>query len=152
MPFTPWTPVIVTIVLGIMGLAIQGLLLAYFLGRMKEHQAGQAALVQAFQRFTEGALGALTERMSRMDSFTAESQAHRSELAARLSALELSVKGLPEFRESFAGFRAKTEGHQKRVEADLDRLNHSSDALQRQLAQLAINGPGRLVQLGQGAP
>ena len=38
----PWVPVIVTIGLGLAGLGVQGLLLAFFLGRMKAHHRSSA--------------------------------------------------------------------------------------------------------------
>lgn len=143
----PWIPVVVTIVLGVVGLAIQGLLLAYFLGRMKEHQAGQAALVQTFQRFTEGALDALTARMSAMDKFANESTAHRAELSARLGGLEQATEGMPRFREDFAEHRAEARAHMKRMEGDMERVNMALEGLQRQVGSLATHGPGKLIEL-----
>jgi len=144
----PWVPVIVTIGLGLAGLGVQGLLLAFFLGRMKAHQEGQAQLINAFQTFTERAIDSLTERMRRADDLTADANADRASLNARLKSLEQSTDGLPRFREEFAAFEAGTRGHQERVESDLSRLNSGMDSLQRQVAQLAIHGPGRLVELG----
>ena len=144
----PWIPVVVTIVLGGLGLTVQGLLLAFFLGRMKAHQEGQAQLINAFQTFTERAIDSLTERMRRADDLTADANADRASLNARLKSLEQSTDGLPRFREEFAAFEAGTRGHQERVESDLARLNSGIDSLQRQVAQLAIHGPGRLVEIG----
>lgn len=143
----PWTPVAVTIILGVSGLGIQGLLLAYFLGRMKEHQQGQAALVQTFQRFTEQALDALTNRMGAMDKFASDSTSHRAELAARLAGLEQSTEGMPRFREDFAEHRAESRSHMKRMESDMGRVNMALEGLQRQVGSLATNGPGKLLEL-----
>lgn len=143
----PWVPVLVTIALGILGLTVQGFLLAYFLGRMKEHQAGQAQLVATFRDFTEKALDALGERMGAMDKFAAESGAHRAELSSRMGALEAKTQGLPQLGERFAAFEAKSLAHQDRTESDLQRMSMALEGVQRQLAQLAIHGPGQLVQL-----
>lgn len=144
---SPWIPVIVTIVLGLAGLGIQGLVFAYFLGRMKEHQQGQAQLVQTFQRFTESALEALTTRMSAMDKFASDSTAHRSELAARLGAIEASAEGMPRFREEFAEHRAEARAHMRRMESDVARVNMALEGLQRQVGSLATHGPGKLIEL-----
>lgn len=144
----PWVPVLVTIALGVLGLAIQGLLLAYFLGRMREHQAGQAALVGTFRDFTEKALDALSDRMSAMDKFASESGSHRAELSARLGAVEAKTNGLPALGERFAAFEAKSLAHQDRCESDLQRMSMALEGLQRQVGSLAIHGPGQLVDLG----
>lgn len=143
----PWIPVVVTLVLGLVGLGIQGLLLAYFVGRMKEQQTGQAALVAAFQKFTEQAITALTARMGAVDAFTAESKSDRTNLATRLGALERLVEGLPQFREDFAAFRATSESHQGRVEAELGRILQAQEGQQRQLANLALRSPGDVIEL-----
>lgn len=142
-----WTPVIVTIVLGLVGLAIQGFLLAYFVGRMREHQEGQGRLVDAFQTFTERALTALTDRMTVMDTFAQQTNSHRAELSARLGAVEASTEGLPRFREEFARQSATTIAHQTRIESDMERINRAVEGLQRQVANLAIHGGGATVML-----
>lgn len=143
----PWVPVLVTIALGALGLGVQGLLLAFFLGRMKAHQESQATLVSTFQRFTERAIEALTSRMEKVDAFTAESHASAATLSARLGSVEQSTDGLPRFREEFAAFSASTKAHQVRVEHDLERMSAGVDSLQRQVAHLAIHGPGQLVEM-----
>ena len=143
----PWIPVVVTLVLGIIGLAIQGLLLAYFIGRMKENQTGQQALVAAFQKFTEQAITALTTRMGAVDAFTAESRSDRAAITARLGAVEKLVEGMPAFREEFAAHRATSEAHQHRVEAELGRILQAQEGQQRQLANLALRAPGEVVSL-----
>jgi chromosome segregation ATPase len=137
----------VTIGLGIAGLGVQGLLLAFFLGRMKAHQEGQTALVAAFQNFTEKAISQLATRMEKVDAFTAESQADRATLTARVKGIEQNTDGLPLLREQFARHVARSEAHQERLEADLARANTGIESLQRQVAQLAIHGPGRLVEM-----
>lgn len=143
----PWLPVVVTIILGCVGLAIQASVLAYFLGRMKQHQESQATLVETLQKFTSQAIDALTGRLGAVDSFTAESKADRSALAARLTALERNTDGLQKLKEDFAGFAAGSKAHQERVEADVARLNSGVEGVQRQIASLAIHGPGQLVEL-----
>ena len=37
--------------------------------------------------------------------------------------------------------------HQERVESDISRLNNGVEGMQRQIGQLAIHGPGQLVEL-----
>ena len=143
----PWLPVVVTIILGCIGLAIQAALLAYFLGRMKQHQESQATLVATLQNFTAKAIDALTNRLGSVDSFTAESKADRSALSARLTALERNTDGLQKLKEDFAGFMGGARAHQDRVESDISRLNNGVEGMQRQIGQLAIHGPGQLVEL-----
>mgnify|MGYP007071569240 CR=1 FL=1 len=143
----PWIPVVVTLVLGLVGLGIQGLLLAYFVGRMKEQQTGQAALVAAFQKFTEQAITALTARMGAVDSFTSESKSDRAAITARLGGIEKLVEGMPQFREEFAAHRATSDAHQQRVEAELHRILQAQEGQQRQLANLALRSPGDVVSL-----
>lgn len=143
----PWVPVIVTLILGVIGLGIQGLLLAYFVGRMKESQIGQAALVAAFQQFTDQAITSLTTRMGAVDAFTSEARSDRASLATRLGGVERLVDGLPKFREEFAAFRATSEGHQSRVEDELGRILRAQEGQQRQLANLALRAPGDVVSL-----
>ena len=143
----PWLPVVVTIILGCIGLAIQAAVLAYFLGRMKQHQESQATLVATLQNFTAKAIDALTNRLGAVDSFTAESKADRSALSARLTALERNTDGLQKLKEEFAGFMGGARAHQDRVESDISRLNNGVEGMQRQIGQLAIHGPGQLVEL-----
>lgn len=143
----PWLPVVVTIILGCVGLAIQAAVLAYFLGRMKQHQESQATLVATLQNFTAKAIDALTNRLGAVDSFTAESKADRSALSARLTALERNTDGLQKLKEDFAGFMGGARAHQERVESDISRLNNGVEGMQRQIGQLAIHGPGQLVEL-----
>lgn len=143
----PWLPVLVTIVLGCVGLAIQASVLAYFLGRMKQHQESQATLVQTLQHFTSQAIDALTGRLGAVDSFTAESKADRAALAARLVGLERNTDGLQKLKEDFAGFAAGSRAHQERMESDVSRLNMGMEGMQRQLGNLAIHGPGQLVEM-----
>lgn len=143
----PWLPVVVTILLGCIGLAIQAAVLAYFLGRMKQHQESQATLVATLQNFTAKAIDALTNRLGAVDSFTAESKADRSALSARLTALERNTDGLQKLKEDFAGFMGGARAHQERVESDISRLNNGIEGMQRQIGQLAIHGPGQLVEL-----
>lgn len=136
-----------TIILGCIGLAIQAAVLAYFLGRMKQHQESQATLVATLQNFTAKAIDALTNRLGAVDSFTAESKADRSALSARLTALERNTDGLQKLKEDFAGFMGGARAHQERVESDISRLNNGVEGMQRQIGQLAIHGPGQLVEL-----
>lgn len=143
----PWVPVLVTITLGVAGLGVQGLLLAFFLGRMKAHQEGQAQLISAFQTFTEKAIDTLTDRMARADDLASAANADRAGLDARLKSVEQSTDGLPKFREDFAAFEATARAHHRRVEADLARIHSGMESLQRQVGQLAIHGPGRLVEM-----
>lgn len=149
----PWVPVIITVVLGVAGLTVQGLLLAYFLGRMKENQLGQEKLVKAFQDFTGATIAGLVERLEKFDEIASDSSTDRAKLNEKMSGVERSTEGLPRFREEFAGFIAKSAAHQDRTESELERMGRSLEGLQRQISELAIHGPGQLVELtrkGQG--
>jgi len=143
----PWIPVFVTIGLGVIGLAIQGALLAFFIGRMKENQLGQAALVAAFQAFTAQTITGLMERMKTVDEVGAATIADRAAINARLMGLERQTEGMPQLREDFAAHRAKAEAHQDRVEAELGRILTAQESAQRQLQTLALRQPGKIVEL-----
>lgn len=143
----PWIPVVITLCLGVAGLGIQGLLLAYFLGRMKEHQAGQSQLVETFQQFTQQALAALTTRMSALDGIASESKSDRAAITARLGSIEQSTEGVPRFREDFAAFRATAIAHQERMESEVGRILQAQDGIQRQLQTLALRQPGKVLEL-----
>lgn len=143
----PWIPVVLTIIFGIAGFGVQGLLFAYFLGRMKAQQEAQKDLVETLKGFTASALSELNARMSKVDTSTAEASSERAGVSARLKNIETMVDGLPRFREEFAGFSASTKAHQERVEADVKRACDGVESLQRQVANLAFHGPGKLVQL-----
>lgn len=143
----PWIPVLVTIVLGLVGLGIQGLALAYFIGRMKENQTGQAALVEAFKTFTTKTLDALLLRMGTVDSVLSAAGADRAAIHQRLQGIERDTEGLRDDREQFAAFRATTTAHQDRTEAELGRILQALEGQQRQLANLALRSPGDVVSL-----
>lgn len=144
---TPWLPVIVTVALGVIGLAIQGALLAYFIGRMKEHQAGQEKLVGVFQSFTEAAITGLTSRLGVLDEIAAESKADRATLNAKMTQVERNTEGLGGLREALAAYRATFEATRDRQKDDLDRLNRGVESVQRQLAQIASRGGGGIVPM-----
>lgn len=143
----PWIPVIVTIVLGLIGLGLQGLALAYFIGRMKENQAGQAALVEAFKAFTTKTLDALLLRMGAVDQVLSAAGADRAAIHQRLQGIERDTNGLQEDRQQFAAFRATSEAHQERTESELNRILQALEGQQRQLANLALRAPGDVVSL-----
>lgn len=143
----PWTPVIVTLVLGLVGLGIQGLLLAYFVGRMKENQLGQAQLVETFQAFTTKTIDALLTRMAAVDGMLSAAGADRAGIHQRLQGIERDTNGLQDDRQAFAAFRATTEAHQERTEAELSRILMALEGQQRQLANLALRAPGEVVSL-----
>lgn len=143
----PWIPVIVTIVLGAIGLGVQGLLLAYFIGRMKENQAGQAQLVETFQAFTTKTIDALLIRMGAVDGVLSAAGADRAAIHQRLQSIEKDTNGLQADRQAFAAFQATTTAHQERTEAELGRILQALEGQQRQLANLALRAPGDIVSL-----
>lgn len=143
----PWIPVVVTIVLGLVGLGIQGLLLAYFIGRMKENQMGQAQLVETFQTFTTKTIDALLIRMGAVDSVLSAAGADRAAIHQRLQGIEKDTNGLQADRKSFAAFQATTSAHQERTEAELSRILQALEGQQRQLANLALRAPGDIISL-----
>lgn len=143
----PWIPVIVTLVLGLFGLGIQGLLLAYFVGRMKENQSGQAQQVEAFKAFTTKTLDALLLRMGAVDSVLSAAGADRAAIHQRLQGIERDTNGLQEDRQRFAAFEATTTAHQTRTEDELHRILQALEGQQRQLANLALRSPGDVVSL-----
>lgn len=142
----PWIPVVVTVALGLIGLAIQACLLAFFIGKMREQQAGQERLVNVFREFTEKAIDAMMTRLGRFDEIAAESQADRATLNAKLSVVERNTDGLQGLREAMAAHAATFGAHRERQEADMEKLNRAMEGVQRQLATLATKGPGAVVE------
>lgn len=144
---SPWIPTVVTVALGLIGLSIQGMLFAYFVGRMKEAQVGQANLVKTFQEFTEKTIDALLTRMSDLDAMAAESRGDRSALNARLTAVERNTDGLQSLRESFAGHKASFDAHRERTESGLAQVQRQLDGIHRQLANIATGKLGEVIEL-----
>jgi hypothetical protein len=147
----PWVPVFITVALGMIGLGIQACLLAYFLGKMKEHQAGSQALVDAFKEFTNLAIANLTQRLDGVDEFANVSRLDRGAMTARLQSVERNTEGLQGLREGMAGLTATFQAHRERTESDLAHVNRSLEGLQRQLANLVSGGSGRVVVMGKEA-
>jgi hypothetical protein len=141
-------PVVATVSLGLVGLAVQASLLAYFLGKMKEHQDSSAVLVQVFREFTQAAIDALVRRLDTVDEFSQGIRSDRAAFLVRLEGVERNTEGLQVLRETMAGFRATFEAAKERQEADAAHIARSLESLQRQMASLASGGGGRLVQLG----
>ena len=135
-----WVPVIV-------GLVLQALMLAYFLGRMKAQQEGQRELVDAFKKFAGDAIDRLTARADAADNATTEAVKERASLASRMRSVEQSTDGLPKFREEFAGFSAATTQRLTHIESELKRVAVASEGIQRQVANLALHGPGLVVRM-----
>lgn len=144
---SPWIPVFLSLGFGLSGFVIQGLLFAYFLGRMKAQQEAQKDLVDTLKSFTSQALDGLNARMSKVDTFTSTASTERAGLSARLQNVEDKTAGLPAFREDFAGFSARTIAHQERLESDVSRVSDGVNSLQRQVANLATVGPGKLLKM-----
>lgn len=150
MPISPWVPVIVTVILGLAGLGIQALLLAYFIGKMKQQQTGQEALVKVFQDFTEKAISALTERLANLDKFATSSQADRAALNARLQAVERNTDGLQNLRETFSGHAAAFLAFKENAEAHQGKVDRELNGIHRQLANIAMGRVGEVVSLTGG--
>lgn len=121
--------------------------IAFFLGKMKAYQESNAKLVDQIQKFADERLQTLTHRVETVDVFTREAAKTFSAFDARLSELSTNTRDLPAFRERFVAFEATSLAHQDRTEADNQRTHSSIESLQRQVAALAINGPGRLVEI-----
>ena len=145
---SPWTPVIVTVVLGISGLGIQALLLAYFIGKMKEQQNGQKELVAVFQEFTREAIGALTDRMRDLDKMAMSAGSDRASITARLTAVERNTDGLQSLRESFARHEGAFESFKGNVESHNAKVDRELTGIHAQLANLATGRAGEVRRLG----
>lgn len=144
---SPWIPLIVTIIIAIVGLAGQGVLVAFFLGKMRERQVGQELLVDSFQKFTEQTVAALMTRLGQFDSMQTESVKDRAALNARLTNLETNTAGLGHLREEFITYRATQTEHGKRLESDLARVGQGVESLQRQMANLVSGRAGQVTTI-----
>lgn len=131
----------------IVGLALQGLMLAYFLGRMKAQQEGQRELIDAFKAFATSAIDRLSSRADASDAATTEAVKERASLSSRVRAIELSTDGLPRFREDFIAFSSTSQTTMVHVEKEVKRLANACEGMQRQIANLAFHGTGQIVKL-----
>lgn len=149
---SPWVPVAITVVLGVMGLGIQALLLAYFIGKMKEQQNGQKSLVEAFQKFTDQAIASLVGRIASLDDVTTESKVSHAALNARLMTVEHNTEGLQTLRETFAGHAATFLAFKERMESDSAAMKREMAVANRQLANIATGRVGEVVELEATGP
>lgn len=128
-------------------LSVQVAAIAFFLGKMKAYQEGNAKLVSVIQGFADERLRSMGERVGHLDNFTREAAQTFSSFDARLSELQSNTRDLPAFRERFAAFEAKSIAHDERMDMETQRTHTAIESLQRQVGSLAIHGGGRLVEL-----
>lgn len=144
----PWIPVLVSIFVALFGIGGNLAVVAFFLGKLRAEQTGNAALVAAFQSFTKDTIAALVARMHTFDEFASESSHDRATLAGRLLAVEKNTEGLPKHREDFIEHRTECRAAEKRTEAELSRMSNAVESVQRQIANLAMRGaPSDVVEL-----
>lgn len=148
-----WLPVVVTLVLGLFGLAVQAAMLAYFVGRMKEGQESQKQLVAVFQSFTEKAIGGMLERLASFDEMALQSKGERVELQTRLAHLEHNTDGLREMPIVVAKLEATFAAHAQHSddrwaaatvqgEKRWEQATRAMEGVQRQLATMMQKGAG----------
>lgn len=171
---SPWVPVIISGLLGIVGLGAQAVLVAFFLGKLRSQQDGQRDLFNAYtasqktlsetQTAATGALlAAFTSQFqmaiqgfqTRLADFETWNDKHRvsaAEIDVRLGAVERNTEqsragaeNLIRLQTMFDAFVGTWSKADERTQRDLQ-------SLQRQMANVAAHGGGVLVELPPTAP
>lgn len=130
---TPWLPIVAMVI----GLATQGVMIAYFVGRMREGTNSTRELVNG-----------LILRLDRADLAALERAREDGGLAARLDHLERNTAGLNSIPAEIARLGERFHGHQLTQEKTGELLRTDMQSLQRQLQQLMLHGGGKVIAFG----
>jgi len=156
---SPWVSVALTVAIFLVGLAIQGAVLGFFLGKMRQAQAGQAelfaahlaasrdladahqkaqeALMGTFRTFLETTVSGLLGRLAAADEFQQASAADRAAINARLQVVEKNTDSMPGMRDTLVAATTRIEQLQSQTKEEVAALKRASEGLQRQITTLA---------------
>lgn len=136
MGFSPWIPVLVTVFLGLCGLGLQGIIFAFFMGKMK-----------VSQEITEKLVDGLVQRMNT----TADEERGRARedgaLGARLDQVQQQTAGIEHLRETVTRLDERFAGFSGRVDEGHEALRRDLTGLQRQLGALVSGSAGAVVEI-----
>lgn len=150
---SPWVSVAVTVVIGTLGLGCNAVLIAFFLGKMRQQQAGFEQMFSAYQGFqrtimeqlastTRQAIDALNAKASEFDAFADGSAHDRARLNVRMEQVEANTSALRGLHDTVLTMNTRQEmAHQAQREAS-ERMQRDITGLQRQVANIAASGLG----------
>lgn len=138
----PWTPVLVSGFVALVGVGGNAVLIAFFLGKMRATQDGFEKLFRAYQDFTAQTLAGLAARMAQLDRSGDASATDRARMNVRLDQLERGSGETRELRDELMKLSARAELHHRELDLGVARLRRSSAQMQRQIATLATGRAG----------
>jgi len=161
---SPWIPVIVTVTIFLVGLAAQGMMFAFFMGKMKTQvdslktqserdAAAQDKLMELHRTTLQTIIDSLLRRMEDSDQFFTRARGEYEALKAKVEHIDRNTAGLQDLREELARLGARFDAHHEGQNQDMAAIKRDITSIQRQLATLAVSGPGKVVEWaaeGQG--
>lgn len=139
-------------VVALMGIVGNAVVVAFFLGKLRERQSGQEQLVAAFQGFMNQTINALLSRLNSFDALASDSVADRASLNARMAAVEHNTQGMQGLRDSVTKLDATFSSHANRAEADMKKVSMGVESLQRQMANIASGRAGTVTTISSEHP
>ncbi len=133
---SPWIPVVVSVAALVVGLALQGLGYAYFLGRMKEGHDSTSRLVES-----------LIRRMEKNDESALSRAEEKGDLNARLEHVEGNTAGIADLRMSLVKLNAQFEAHSGDARRNAELIRTDMSALQRQIQALMTGKGGAVIRI-----
>lgn len=171
---SPWVPVIISALLGIVGLGAQAVLVAFFLGKLRSQQDGQRDLFNAYQQsqktltetqtaatgallqaFTQQFTAAIAGFQTRLGDFESWNDKHRvnaAEIDVRLGAVERNTENSRQGAENLIRLQTRFDSFVEAWGKADERTQRDLTSLQRQMANVATNGGGQLVELPTAQP
>lgn len=171
---SPWVPVIISGLLGAVGLGAQAVLVAFFLGKLRSQQDGQRDLFNAYTASqktladaqaaaTAALLGAFTQQFTdairgfqvRLGDFETWNDKHRvnaAEIDVRLGAVERNTENSRQGAENLIRLQTRFDGFVEQWTKADERTQRDLQSLQRQMANVASGAGDRVVELPSRAP
>lgn len=133
---SPWIPVLVTAILGLVGLAIQGALFGHFTGRLK-----------AGQEFTRELVNAMLTKDRQREEAALRAAEEKGALLARIENVERNTAGVSELRETVSRMDERLGSLSRAVEEGAAQTNRHLDSVQRQIGSLVTGAAGAVVEI-----
>lgn len=122
-----WLPFAISAAMALLSVGVNVVLVAFFLGKTKATQDGQAALFAAYQKSQETLLDSfrlylsdtisgLRREIERFSSFSDSSRVSQAELNQRLTQIEKNVDGMARLREDLIRIGGRFDEHAGRTD------------------------------------
>jgi chromosome segregation ATPase len=127
---------------------VQGALIAFFLGKMRESQVGakalfdsyqgfQATLIEQFRLHQEQSLATLGRRMDDFEEFGSGSATDRARLNVRLEQVERNTAGVQALGMDMAGQRERAKAEHEHQNRELESIKRELKNIHAQIRNLA---------------